>query len=457
MPTTLVAAVLHRHRDLVLARSDTDAVELPVARLATAHWHAEHIPLTAALAGLLDCPVRLLRRLDQQVEPDPSGDDALTTRRLLFLAEPGGETPDRAPAGWRWIDAVEAAAVADDWTRSGLLACFAALAERPIPPLRPPWAVERSGWWDDLRAWMDEALLRSGRRPQGDPRPLKVWSLAAVYRQETDQGAVYLKVAAPAPPLFVDEARVTAALAERFPHCMPRVLAARPGPGWLLLEDDGPTLREIKTLSTAERRDLTLRMAHAHAQLQVACAGQVDALLAAGCIDRRLEGLADELSPLLADPLTAAALSPAELERLRGAEGRIRRAIDQLAALDLPPTLVHGDLHLGNALLRGDAPIFIDWTDACVGPPMVDLLGPRSLRAAEPELADAWRAIYLEAWQAVVPRDRLEAAWTLNEIILPLHHCVSYRSLQRHIEPVGGDMDGGLGQFAPALAAAVAD
>ncbi|MBK7779533.1 MAG: hypothetical protein IPJ58_01855 [Ardenticatenia bacterium] len=45
---------------------------------------------------------------------------------------------------------------------------------------------------------MDASLMRSGRRPQGDPRPVKVWSLAAVYRQETHQGAVYLKAAAAA-------------------------------------------------------------------------------------------------------------------------------------------------------------------------------------------------------------------------------------------------------------------
>ncbi len=209
-----------------------------------------------------------------------------------------------------------------------------------------------------------------------------------------------------------------------------------------------------KALTEAERREITLRMARDHARLQVASVSQVDELLAAGCIDRRLESLADELSPLLADPLTAAALQPEELERLRGAERRIRQAIDHLAELSLPAALVHGDLHLGNVLLRGDAPVFIDWTDACIGPPMVDLLGP--MGATDPALAAEWREVYLEAWQTLVPRDRLEAAWKLNEIILPLHHCVSYRSLQRHLEPVEqGDMNAGLGRFAPALAAAV--
>lgn len=454
MPTTLVAAVLHPRRDQVLALADGPAVELPTVRLDAAHWHAEHGPLGDALTERLGRPVRLLRQLARQQDAPASGDDALAERRLLMLAELSGEGQDRAPEGWRWIGADTAAEIADEWTRSALRNLVPALVERPIPPLRPPWAVERSSWWRELRGWMDDALQRSGRKPQGEPRPVKVWSLAAVYRQETDQGAVYLKVAAPAPPLFVDEASVTLALAERFPSCMPRVLAARPGPGWLLLEDDGPTLIQRKDTTEAERREITLRVARDHARLQVASVREVDALLAAGCIDRRLEGLAAELSPLLADPLTAAALQPDELERLRGGEGRIREAIDHLAELALPPALVHGDLHLGNVLLRGDAPIFIDWTDACIGPPMVDLLGP--MGATDPALAAEWQAVYMEAWQTLVPRERLEAAWKLNEIVLPLHHCVSYRSLQRHLEPVEqGDMNAGLGRFAPALAAAV--
>lgn len=454
MPTTLIAAVLHPRRDQVLALADGAAVELPTVRLDALHWHAEHGPLGDALTERLGRPVRLLRQLARQQDAPASGDDALAERRLLMLAELIGEGQDRAPEGWRWIGADTAAEIADEWTRSALRNLVPALVERPIPPLRPPWAVERSPWWRELRGWMVDALLRSGRKPQGDPRPVKVWSLAAVYRQETDQGAVYLKVAAPAPPLFVDEARVTMALAERFPDCMPRVLAARPGPGWLLLEDDGPTLMQRKDATEAERREITLRVAREHARLQVASVREVDALLAAGCIDRRLEGLAAELSPLLADPLTAAALQPDELERLRGGEGRIREAIDQLAELALPAALVHGDLHLGNVLLRGDGPIFIDWTDACIGPPMVDLLGP--MGATDPTLAAEWRELYLDAWETLVPRARLERAWKLNEILLPLHHCLSYRSLQRHLEPVEqGDMNAGLGRFAPALAAAV--
>jgi hypothetical protein len=323
-----------------------------------------------------------------------------------------------------------------------------------VPPLRPPWAVERSGWWAGLRAWMEAELARVERVPVGEPRPVKVWSLSGVYRQETDQGPVYLKVAASAPPLFVDEARLTAELARRFPGCMPRVLAARPGPGWLLLEGEGEPIRDDTDLTQPERRRLSLLVARRHAELQVASAGLLDALLAAGCIDRRVATLAGEVTEIMADPLVEAALEPADWARLRAGEGEVRAAIARMAELAIPPALVHGDLHLGNALLRGEEPVIIDWTDACIAPPMVDLIAP--LWAEDRGMAAEWKAIYLDVWEALVPRDRLEEAWALNGILLPLHHVISYRSLARHVEPVDGvDTAGGLGEFAPALARAV--
>ena len=183
MPTTLVAAVLHPRRDQVLAPADGAAVELPTVRLDAAHWHAEHGPLGDALAERLGRPLRLLRQLARQKEAPASGDEALAEGRLLMLAELSGEGADRAPEGWRWIDADTAAGIADEWSRSALRDLFPALALRPTPPLRPPWAVERSPWWRELRGWMDDALRRNGRKPRGEPRPVKVWSLAAVYRQ----------------------------------------------------------------------------------------------------------------------------------------------------------------------------------------------------------------------------------------------------------------------------------
>lgn len=52
--------------------------------------------------------------------------------------------------------------------------------------------------------------------------------------------------------------------------------------------------------------------------------------------------------------------------------GRSDRLRD--AGYELPKSLVHGDMHPENIVLRADgSPVIIDWGNACVAPPMLDL------------------------------------------------------------------------------------
>jgi aminoglycoside phosphotransferase (APT) family kinase protein len=46
----------------------------------------------------------------------------------------------------------------------------------------------------------------------------------------------------------------------------------------------------------------------------------------------------------------------------------------ELATYAVPPSLVHGDLHLGNVALGPRGHLFFDWTDAGVAHPFLDLL-----------------------------------------------------------------------------------
>ena len=76
--------------------------------------------------------------------------------------------------------------------------------------------------------------------------------------------------------------------------------------------------------------------------------------------------------------LSAAASSPA----LREAAGR------------LPRTLTHGDMHPANILTRADgSPVIIDWGNACLAPPMLDLANIIELGSP------AW-ATYVAAYRA---------------------------------------------------------
>jgi aminoglycoside phosphotransferase (APT) family kinase protein len=60
----------------------------------------------------------------------------------------------------------------------------------------------------------------------------------------------------------------------------------------------------------------------------------------------------------------------------------------------LPRSLVHGDMHPGNIVLRSDGlPVIIDWGNVCVAPPMLDLANIIRIDSTE------WD-IYLDAYRA---------------------------------------------------------
>jgi thiamine kinase-like enzyme len=60
----------------------------------------------------------------------------------------------------------------------------------------------------------------------------------------------------------------------------------------------------------------------------------------------------------------------------------------------LPRTLTHGDMHPANIMRRADgSPVIIDWGNACLAPPMLDLANIIELGSQE------W-ATYVAAYQA---------------------------------------------------------
>ena len=149
---------------------------------------------------------------------------------------------------------------------------------------------------------------------------------------------------------FVDEAMVTARLAERFPDHVPMPLAIEPEHGWLLL----PQFDELFSLRAP--LDVHREALRRFAGLQRQSSELVDELLADGCLDRRLDVLETQIDPLVNDPEAVARLTSDEVKELRRLAPALKETCRRLAALGLPPTLVHGDLHMLNvARLDGDA------------------------------------------------------------------------------------------------------
>ena len=279
----------------------------------------------------------------------------------LVLAEIEPLVPSTITA--RWAD-VAALAVddAEEVLRSAL-SCWLARRSGAGASSRAGWS--KPGWFARASAWMVEALVAAGREPIGPPVQHYLWSLTSVLRAPTTTGDAYLKATS---GLFPQEVPVTALLATRTPGLTPAVLATNPTEAWLLMADFGgrPLGQEPEAAWAAGLE--------AHAQIQRACVGDVASVRAAGAPHRSLAGLAAEAAAIGKDAATMARLDDGLAEAYRRAVPRLVDACARLQAIDLPETIVHGDLHPWNVAARGDGCVVFDWSDAAVGHPFIDLV-----------------------------------------------------------------------------------
>ncbi|HYK06585.1 MAG TPA: aminoglycoside phosphotransferase family protein [Gaiellaceae bacterium] len=336
----------------------------------------------------------------------------------LELLDPQWSPP---PHG-RWVgrDGLDRLRLKDEEQRPLLDAYLDALERDDVPPERPPWA--RPGWLGGVRAWLEREAARLGHAVIAIEQ-VKQWSISAVLRVRTDGPDLWFKVSAPL-PLFVDEAAVTAELAERFPGYVPPPLAVEAEHGWLLFA-------EFDVVGWGEPLETRCELFRRFAVLQRCSVPLVQDLLAAGCLDRRLGVLESQLDPLFADPVAIARLTTEETSELRRRAPELKQACRRLDAIGLPATLVHGDLHPGNtARLDGELAYF-DWTDACIGHPLIDL---HSLQWVDDESArSALLDAYVTAWDGAISAEAVELA----RIVTPLHHAVSYSTIVNSVERSG--------------------
>jgi Phosphotransferase enzyme family len=428
--TRLRWVVVHPHDPSVLAVRGDGALALPGAEHPGQVWTADPGEILPDLRELLGVDAVLLHCLEEDEDP------VARVRRATLLAVP--RAVPALPEGLAWVGPAELALAGggrDD----------AALAARVLEELDrrgavQPWAAR--GWFAGAEAWLRAAMEAAGRPLTGPVRQVRVWELSCVLRAPTGAGDVWFK-ANPASPLFVDEGAVMGTLSGLFPNRVPAPLAVDAERGWLVLDDFGEEVGWGAPVEVAEE------VARAHARMQVEAAAHVDRLLAAGCHDRRLERLAAEAEawlPALAAtgrlPCIDAAtwLSADEQAALRAAVPRLLAHCDELAGYAIPPSIVHGDLHLGNVARGPDGYLLFDWTDACVAHPFLDLPTIRRGTAfaedeGETELRGRLRAAYIPEWGSFESPARLARAWELALPLGALHHAISYRSIVAQLQP----------------------
>ena len=392
-------------------------------------WEVEEAPAHDPDLGRILGQVR--ERLGVEVgalrSVEPQEDEAARRRSGTWVMERRGAA--QTIEGHKWMTRAELATGGDDLARFAS-SVLRELEEGSAPPNRRAWSLP--GWLNEAEAWMRERLRELKREPIGPIEQVRNNSISIVLRAHTAAGDVYVKAAS---PHFRHEARITRALAERFPEHTPRVLATDDTRSWMLLEDFSPLLRGAPLETWQEALtimgDLQRRFVTEHAWL-----------FSIGCADRRLAVLREQIPALVDSAELRAELDEALWTKLVARVPELQEMCDALAACGVPETLIHGDLHGGNVARGGGRVTLFDWTDAAVGHPFLDLVtflpterrkppGVDDAKAAAQRLTDA----YLEGWTTYASAAQLRRAMELLKSVAQLHHAQSYLQILRSLEP----------------------
>ena len=290
-------------------------------------------------------------------------------------------------------------------------------------PRTPPWVAVT--WYPRICAWIEERMHLAGMPPIDRPRIVYQSAIGTVLRTPAAGGATFTKC----PALrFQAEARITRALADRTPDLVPEVIDIEPAEGWLLMRDFGArTLGELPKAEWAPGLALVGRV-------QRTWVDGHEALLAAGAERRPMTHLIDRLPGLLEIDGLGDRIVPALREAWPTTLPRLIDACLELADIGIPDALIHGDMHPWNVAVSDAGLRAFDWSDAAIGPSILDLalfLGRADDVALRPVMRDA----YLDEWTDVAPRDRLERAAELAMAVGAIYQVVTYQTLLPAMPP----------------------
>jgi aminoglycoside phosphotransferase (APT) family kinase protein len=204
----------------------------------------------------------------------------------------------------------------------------------------------------------------------------------------------------------------------------------------MLLPDGGSRLRE------RFRFDRNIahwsRVLTTYAEGQIALAAHVPELLSLGAPDRRLTRLPQLYERLLhdAEQLDIAAdvrLTRAERQELSQLIPQFAAWCAELAAVPVPESLNHGDLHDGNIFFDREHTRFFDWGDASVAHPFVSMRTVFVSVEIALDLPDGGAIdmpfvhAYLQPWARFAAPSDLRRAFRRAQSIAPIVSALSWQ------------------------------
>jgi hypothetical protein len=264
---------------------------------------------------------------------------------------------------------------------------------------------------------------------------IRPWSTA--FRIPTDMGVAWCKASGPGPAY---EGPLLAAFDRRGVRGPLLPFATDPGRALILAPDGGPTMRDTRADGNGDHDlEAWARILRGYARLQRSTEAWAEDLVALGVPDMRPDRLVAVLEAFIADDGIWARTDAEDRDAARAARRRlpgllpvIAGLVDELAAVGIPATIQHDDLHGGNILVGPAGDRVFDWGDASVAHPFMTLT--TTLNSIEyrteldqhgPELGRL-RDVYLEAWTDVAPLTPLVAAEERSRILGAISRAASW-------------------------------
>lgn len=318
-----------------------------------------------------------------------------------------------------------------------------------VSPLRSPW--ERAGWYSEAEQWITDRLVELGIQATGSVQQFKAGSpVSCLLRVATARGQVYFKAACRKPP---GEARLTSALAERWPDIVPSPLATDETRNWMLMRDFA--MKKHNRVPPDRYPDFGRLLG----EMQVEAVNDGERWKKSGCPVMDLgflseqEGHASELldgvKPLLSGGREP--LADSEMDLLESSVAEARNACRSLEELGIPTTLAHLDYRPDNWFVEGDSCRVVGWADAALTHPFMAISytldffrthgtgepGRPDAKPVVPAMQDAIRDAYLSAFHRYGSDDELRHALGLAGNVYPLFRLLYIAFEMQHLEGQG--------------------
>jgi hypothetical protein len=295
----------------------------------------------------------------------------------------------------------------------------------------------RFGWIEEAQTWIGRELGINRQRLSAEILQLNAGAHHALVRlgKKADL-PVWLKAVADPSDLEFD---ITKSLASLVPGYSPRILASREDWKAWCMEDAGFPLEEAFDVDTCNR--VVRRLA----ELQISSIGQTYALSAVGCRDSRHTVLRAEIPRMMELAQEAMRCQSSRFaprfgaSRWRRLSSRLEEACVELEGLNIPDTLIHGDISVDNILVGSQDCVFTDWAQASIGNPFVtfervyaQIAQNRVAHPWLPRLVEIYRTSWLPLLSEAQIKRALDLAPTIAAAVDLLNQCEKLRQNQAH-------------------------